>query len=376
MESIAWTVNCPTKVPNYIAYSCELVLTFILVNLFKSEDLKFIDRKDKKLNFHQPILLQIFEGLELDSFICKLVGSSGWHGWLGFLFTVLCAISYQIISFKSTIGPPSRLVRSIIQLFIALAPLILSNVLSFLQCKQTKIQVAVREVFEELPILQTNSITMNKETYSAYSNVWSVDESQACFGSTYVFASILVLAILVVCCFLLKVNCQFAQYSRASATYSIKSYTAYSSIALVFILTISKSLSQIEVGISITSHLWLTAILFSLQIVLNFILQPTYSTPLNAIIQIRNIFVWIIICLHILNRRSLIMSSSLIQQIITLALLLPVALLIYVRLNSQEDQVEYLIEKAKTGNCKDLFEIEIRIAKHYNSCTDSSCPCS
>ena len=58
-----------------------------------------------------------------------------------------------------------------------LVPLILTTTLSFMQCKQSEIQVALREVFEELPILDIASKTVNKETYTVYVNVWSVDES-------------------------------------------------------------------------------------------------------------------------------------------------------------------------------------------------------
>ena len=214
---------------------------------------------------------------------------------------------------------------------------------------------------------------MNKE---AYTSVWSVDESKTCFGSANIFASILVLAILAVCIYLLKVHYQFAFYSRARATYSINSYTVYSTIIIIFVLTICKTLSQVEVGLSITGHLWVTGILFGLQIVLQFILQPTFSTTLNAVIMIRSLFVWIIVCLYAVNRRQPVFSLTITKEVVTVALLMPTILLVYLRLNSREDQVEYLLDKAKTGNVIDLFEVEIRIVKHLASCPDFTCPCN
>ena len=105
---------------------------------------------------------------------------------------------------------------------------------------------------------------MNKETYLDYTTVWSVDETQACFGSTYIFASLLVLAILLLCLYILKINRQFCVYARANATYSIKSVTAYSSIILTFILGICKILTQIQLLFSITGLIWVAICLLSL----------------------------------------------------------------------------------------------------------------
>ena len=117
-------------------------------------------------------------------------------------------------------------------------------------------------------------------------------------------AFVLCLAILLLSLYILKVNYQFSMYARAGATYSIMSFTAYSSIFVTFVLSVCKTLTQIEAVLTVTGLLWVAISLLALQTIMTFFIKPTYSTQLNAFITIRSFFVLIIACLYLINRSN------------------------------------------------------------------------